>query len=433
MNNMSVSSQYSRYDDPSCKLAQQVLGNSNCLINIGRQGGLSALISIRSLNKKCLAASNRALEILYNTLIKSKFINECFNELSENFNIENVKNSIIGEFNYKKITDSNGLLAVLGYKSISHILFGHLSVNDIPVSVEKFEKKLHESFESIEKCWDNGLEEIIIQKGFTPIKEECKNSGLGIRTFFHKTVNNEKEYNNLKTIKVFSFKDLALKMFPFPPCAMEGLKELSLMSNQLEIFPVLHLENLEGLELFNNKLTSIDLSYCPNLKRFHAEHNQLIEFPKGIGKLVNLRHLGLASNKLTQIPKEIGELVNLNYLYVNNNKLTQIPKEIRKLVNLWWLSVSNNKLAEIPKEIGALKKLKCFYLDKNDLTELPEEIGQLEHLEHLEIQGNELKKITDQMRSLKNLETLCLPANCRDIVPENFFNGISKLKEVKWR
>jgi len=123
-----------------------------------------------------------------------------------------------------------------------------------------------------------------------------------------------------------------------------------------------------------------------NLKVLTMYVNQIVEIPKEIGNLVKLKVLNLSYNQIKKIPKEIGNLVKLKELFLDNNRIKEIPKEIGKLVNLERLYLNFNKITEIPKEIGmgsALVNLKELYLSENLITEIPKEIGNLINLERL--------------------------------------------------
>ena len=47
----------------------------------------------------------------------------------------------------------------------------------------------------------------------------------------------------------------------------------------------------------------------------------MIELPKSIGELKNLKYLDLFNNEITKLPESIGELINLEDLNLSNNKI----------------------------------------------------------------------------------------------------------------
>jgi internalin A len=132
----------------------------------------------------------------------------------------------------------------------------------------------------------------------------------------------------------------------------------------------------------------------------------LIELPKEICDLINLRRLYLSPNKLTSLPSGIGNLTGLNELVVRDNELNELPDEIGQLKNLTRLNVDRNYLTKLLPTIGQLSNLCILEIRENQLTELPSEIGNLEKLEHLDISCNCLLSIPPEIGNLKNLKKL---------------------------
>ena len=82
--------------------------------------------------------------------------------------------------------------------------------------------------------------------------------------------------------------------------------------------------------------------------------------PPGIGRLPELRHLGLADNSLSGgIPQQLGALTRLEMLRLNGNRLTgAIPGELGQLAYLHELNLSGNRLSgEIPSDLSRLQGL----------------------------------------------------------------------------
>jgi len=139
--------------------------------------------------------------------------------------------------------------------------------------------------------------------------------------------------------------------------------------------------------------------------------NQLAEIPKEIGNLQQLRVLYLNDNQLTEIPKEIGNLQQLRVLNLSCNELIHIPKEIENLQQLQTLDLSSNQLTEIPKEIGNLQKLRSLYLNNNRLAEIPKEISNLQQLQRFNLSNNQLTNIPIWIMYLPRLCTLYINGN----------------------
>ncbi|GFP94630.1 putative disease resistance rpp13-like protein 1 [Phtheirospermum japonicum] len=153
-----------------------------------------------------------------------------------------------------------------------------------------------------------------------------------------------------------------------------------------------------------------------NLQTLLLSNCNLQEIPRGIGNLINLRHLDLSENEsLKELPREIGNLINLRHLDLNSNEsLEELPREIGNLINLRHLDLNNNEsLEELPREIGNLINLRYLDLSSNgSLKELPREMWSLVNLRHLDLSYNtSLKELPREMENLINLRHLDLSSN----------------------
>lgn len=94
------------------------------------------------------------------------------------------------------------------------------------------------------------------------------------------------------------------------------------------------------------------------------------DFPEGrsledLGKLVQLRYLGLVKTSVTKLPKEIGH--DLKFLEI--------------------LDIRGGSIHELPPSVGELRNLRCLWADKG--TEMKGEIGKLTCLEELQLHSVE--------------------------------------------
>ena len=77
-----------------------------------------------------------------------------------------------------------------------------------------------------------------------------------------------------------------------------------------------------GVYLDHKNLTSMpDYVKFNNKGQVYLSYNELIELPKEIGILTNLKSLDLSNNQLKILPEEIGNLKNLTELDLHYNKL----------------------------------------------------------------------------------------------------------------
>lgn len=117
-----------------------------------------------------------------------------------------------------------------------------------------------------------------------------------------------------------------------------------------------------------------------NLRIFNASKNQLETIPDTITSLKKLKAINLSQNRLTSLPKGLGKLPSLIILILNNNQLTELPREIANLNDLITLNVSNNPLKSIPVEISALKSLRKLIAE--DCSFKTEFVHELAHNPH---------------------------------------------------
>ena len=95
------------------------------------------------------------------------------------------------------------------------------------------------------------------------------------------------------------------------------------------------------------------------------------------------------------------------YLYLGSlEKIVDFPRDILKLKNLKELYITHNKIKNIPEDISKLTKLEKLNLCNNEITNLPKSITYLEKLKELEVFGNNIQKIPEEIGNLKNLELL---------------------------
>lgn len=77
----------------------------------------------------------------------------------------------------------------------------------------------------------------------------------------------------------------------------------------------------------------------------------------------NETRLNISHMNLIELPKEIGNLRNLKYLYINHNSLKKIPKQIKQLANLEVLEIDRNELSTFPNIIHKLANLRRLDID----------------------------------------------------------------------
>ena len=199
------------------------------------------------------------------------------------------------------------------------------------------------------------------------------------------------------------------------------------------------LANLRDLGLRANALSGsipAELGDLANLESLWLGYNHLTgSLPAWLGNLARLRSLELALNELSgPIPAELGNLGNLVFLDLQWNRLTgPVPGELGRLVNLQLLRLNLNGLSgPIPAEFGNLVNLKQLSLNGNQLTgPIPDEASSLVNLERVWLRRNELTgPLPSWLGRLSNLQDLRLEWNAfaGPIPPE--LGGLSNLEEL---
>eukprot|EP00961_Rhodomonas_salina_P289341 3909831-Rhodomonas_salina.1 len=116
--------------------------------------------------------------------------------------------------------------------------------------------------------------------------------------------------------------------------------------------------------------------------------NSMLEVPRPIFGVANLRRLLLHNNLISVLPADISVLTNLSVLYLQENQLIDLPAQIGMLRNLQTLALHNNKLKYIPQEIGLCESLQVLSLAKNQLTDVPLELGDCREMKSIELKDN---------------------------------------------
>ena len=90
---------------------------------------------------------------------------------------------------------------------------------------------------------------------------------------------------------------------------------------------------------------------------------ELLVVPHSIGKLKHLRYLNLSRNGIKILPNSITMMLNLQTLILQDcDSLIELPKGIKKLVNLRFLDITgcSYKMINMPLEIEHLTYLKTI-------------------------------------------------------------------------
>ncbi|CAL4984917.1 unnamed protein product [Urochloa decumbens] len=130
---------------------------------------------------------------------------------------------------------------------------------------------------------------------------------------------------------------------------------------------------MQDLSLFHY-LRVLDLEDADNLENSHL---------KNIGKLFQLKYLGLGGEDINKLPEQIGDLQYMQTLHVTRTNINELPARVLQLKMLH-LHVSN---VEVPEGVGRMKELEELSLINITKDSAPQSIEELGELKKLKILG----------------------------------------------
>ncbi|XP_057803011.1 probable disease resistance protein At1g58602 [Salvia miltiorrhiza] len=135
-------------------------------------------------------------------------------------------------------------------------------------------------------------------------------------------------------------------------------------------------------------------------------------FPETIGRLMELRYLGLRNNYIQELPGSLGCLKKLEVLEMAQNFMVEVPDIIWEMDSLLHLYMSD-VICRKPLKVGALQNLKTLtYISVDNWTYELSGLTMLTRLEKLgieELDGNsDVSKLFVSLADLKNLKHLIL-------------------------
>ncbi|KAJ6329916.1 hypothetical protein OIU76_008690, partial [Salix suchowensis] len=154
-----------------------------------------------------------------------------------------------------------------------------------------------------------------------------------------------------------------------------------------------------GVYLYFRRLRVLVLSHFRIKEVLVLSHFKIKEVSPLIEKLKHLKYLDLSNNKMEELPNSVTNLVNLQVLKLNGcGYLKKLPRGINKLINLRHLDVGCalncdlcDSLEYMPRGIGkltSLQTLSCFVVAKNKSGK-SEMVGGLDVLSKLnELRGS---------------------------------------------
>uniref|UniRef100_A0A0E0AI94 Uncharacterized protein n=1 Tax=Oryza glumipatula TaxID=40148 RepID=A0A0E0AI94_9ORYZ len=136
-------------------------------------------------------------------------------------------------------------------------------------------------------------------------------------------------------------------------------------------------------------------------------------FLKNLGKLHQLRYLGMRNTREVELPQEIRNLRHLQTLDVRDSGLGALPVTVYELSKL--LRLCMDSFTEVPAGLGNLKSLQelWVYVSDDSCPNFALELRKLTNLKILhinwywEVDEVSLKDLVESLRNLHSLEDLC--------------------------
>lgn len=179
--------------------------------------------------------------------------------------------------------------------------------------------------------------------------------------------------------------------------------------------------NLKKLYLNCNFIKEMSSELCSlsNLSSLHLMNNKIVTIPKCIIGLKQLEILNLKSNVIEKISGKIRHLTNLRSLNLSQNSIKKIPVKLLLLTNLTNLNLSSNCIKYIPKEICNLEYLNTLNMNSNNLWHLPIKIAKLTNLQSLNLSYNHINELPLYFHMLSSLRDLNLTCNDLHMFPSS--------------
>ncbi|CAF1321431.1 unnamed protein product [Didymodactylos carnosus] len=179
---------------------------------------------------------------------------------------------------------------------------------------------------------------------------------------------------------------------------------------------------IRSLQLNSNSLLTLPAEMFERfllLTTLEISNNQIVQFPREICLLKNLKNLFVKNNCLDDLslPKEMEQLQQLEIVNFGGNRLKQYPYQLFQLTNLKEVYLGSNQIAFLPNLFDSLSKVEVLYLGGNQIPSIPDTIGLMKNLIVLNLSGNRLKTLPSTISHLTRLKSLSLHNNQFSTLP----------------
>jgi len=181
------------------------------------------------------------------------------------------------------------------------------------------------------------------------------------------------------------------------------------------------MNKVKSLQLNCNLLMTLPLEIerFQMLLTLEISNNQIVQLPREISTLKNLRYLLAKNNCLDDLslPKELEDLKQLEIINLGGNRLKQFPYQLFQLFNLKEIYLGSNQISLLPDLFQTLNKVEVLYLGGNQITNAPDSIGLMQNLIVLNLSGNHLRTLPSSISRLPRLKSLSLHNNQFSALP----------------
>ncbi|KAM0925992.1 hypothetical protein ACQ4PT_003852 [Festuca glaucescens] len=155
------------------------------------------------------------------------------------------------------------------------------------------------------------------------------------------------------------------------------------------------------------------LSDFQALRMIYIENSNLENhYFDDIGRLFQLKYLGLSGVRISKLPDQIGELQQLETLELRGTGIKELSKNIVRLKRLVFLYASNVRLFEGIGNMKALQEVRYVKVDISTPTTCLDELGNLTELRYLGIDWLVSDTSSDQ-KSYTDIFVACIIRLCR--------------------
>ena len=248
-------------------------------------------------------------------------------------------------------------------------------------------------------------------------------------------------FNNIPELKYIDMSSNKLGSFPHAPfihANFSKVKKLWMQRNRISTLSDISDKALNDItDILNIRFKdvyplSVSFSLMMNLDSLDLSNNKLTVIPNGVlHHATKVSFLELSSNILHTIEENAFVDMNLQTLYLNDNYLLEVPRALFKVKQLKVLKLNNNLLTYLKK--GTLLNLDMtnkLYLEDNQILAI-EDDALPRSLTFINLSNNKFDFVDEnQFNDMPNLTSINFQNNRISYLPRDAFKNNSKLTSI---